>query len=449
MSSLSFDNKKVLILGFSITGIAAAKYLAKNGARCYLSEYSTRENFAPEAVEELEKLGVQLEFGGHSSEFMIGSELAVVSPGIAPDAPVIKKLKEFPIKCISDIELAYMVEGEKMLAITGTNGKTTSTMLASFVLSTKYRAPYCGNIGISPCDFLGTGVDFLVTEVSSAQLEYSPDFAPKIAIYTNFTPDHLNWHGSEEAYFEAKAKMFERMEKNSYAILNYDDKKLVGLSRKLKCKVLFFSLKSRKNAYIKDNAIFYKTLFKGEKIIDINEVPLVGPHNIQNVMGVIIMSKLLGLKNEDIKNAIKAFKAPPHRCEFICECGGTKFYNDSKATNPEAAMVAINSFQGKKVCLIAGGRDKNTSLAGFCEDVKKNIDSVVLLGEAKERFKEALTSSGFVKIIEGTTLEDAIEKAIEQNSDIVLFSPACASFDMFRNYEERGEAFKKYVLSKR
>lgn len=439
------SHKKVLILGYSITGIASAKYLAKLGLDCFLSEYGSLESFDTAALKELTELGVKTEFGGHSNEFILGSEFAIVSPGIAPNAPIIRTLNELKIEYFSDIELAYKKEGEKILAITGTNGKTTTTMLASHVLSKKYKAPYCGNIGVSPCDYIGKGINYYVCEVSSAQLQYSPTFAPNIALYTNFTPDHISWHGSEEEYFRAKAQMFKKMSKEQHAILNYDDKRLVELSKELKCHLHFFSLKSQKDAYFKDGAIFYKD----EKIINIDELSILGPHNIQNVMGVVILAKILQISTKSLINSLRSFRAPAHRCEYVCSTNNISFYNDSKATNPEATIVALRSFKGKRVCLIAGGRDKNTSLDEFCNEVKENIDSVVLLGEAKERFSQALKESGFENIIYGTTLENTIEKAVEQSPEVVLFSPACASFDMFKNYEQRGEAFKEYVLSKR
>lgn len=440
-----WHNKKVLILGFSITGIASAKYLAEQGAKCFLSEYSPLENFDPKQLSDLEKRGVQVEFGGHTNEFVKDSDIAIISPGIAPNAAIVRKLSALGIKYISDIELAFMTEGDKMVAITGTNGKTTTTMLASHVLSAKYNAPYCGNIGISPCDYLGKGTDYLICEVSSAQLEYSPTFAPNIAIYTNFTPDHISWHGSEETYFEAKSSMFRKMGKEQHAIVNYDDKKLVALASELSCQVHYFSLNEVKDAHLKDGAIFYKD----EKIINVDDMQILGPHNIKNAMAVVILAKLLKIDRKTIRDTIKTFKAPSHRCEFVVEKQGIAFYNDSKATNPEATIVALKAFQGKKVCLIAGGRDKNTPLTEFCAEVIKNIDSVILLGEAKERFREELCMHGFSKIDEGTTLEDTIEKAVAQKPNIVLFSPACASFDMFKNYEQRGEAFREYVLSKR
>ena len=339
----------------------------------------------------------------------------------------------------------------KMLVITGTNGKTTTTLLMSHIFSQKFKAPSCGNVGTSPFDCLKENPDYLIAEASSYQLNYSKELAPQIAIFTNLTPDHLAWHEGLEGYFEAKASIFKRMGENSHAVLNFDDEKVKKLANDLKCNVHFFALdKSElaniaKNCYIDNGAIYYGE----EKIIDTKDVPIVGNHNLQNVMCCIIAAKIEGIDTKVISGGIKSFKAPAHRCELIRVLDDTAYYNDSKATNPEASIVAINSFEGKKVVLIAGGRDKNTSLDEFIKSVKNRISKVVLIGEATKRFMEELYNSGYTNIVHAQSLEEAIDLASLDKPDAVLLSPACASFDMFKNYEERGEAFRRYVLSKK
>lgn len=451
-----FKDKKILILGLSITGVSAAKFLTGLGAKCYVSELSEldtkKQTENAQQIKELEDLGVKIEFGSHSKEFIGGSNLVVTSPGIPPDAEIFKILKAENIEFISDVELVHRFlknkNASKILSITGTNGKTTTTMLLSHVLSGDFCAPYCGNVGISPCEFLTpqkNKPDFLICEVSSFQMHYSPTFSPEIAIFTNLTPDHIYFHGSFEEYFNAKAKMFKNMDKSAHAILNLDDTRVADLAKDLKCKIYFFSTKTETDGCIKNNALY----FKNEKIIDIKDVPIVGEHNLQNALCAIIAAKILNMDNEKIAEQIKTFKAPEHRCEFVTEFNGIKFYNDSKATNPEATIVALKSFGGANVCLIAGGRDKNTTLEEFCEVVKKTMKSVILIGEAADRFETELKKSGFNSISRAETLEGAIDLAEGEKPDVVLLSPAAASFDMFKSFEHRGEEFKKYVQSKR
>ena len=444
---------KVLIVGFSVTGVAAARYLS-SFCNVYLTESAQKKDEDSKDIIELEKSGVKLEFGAHSDEFIKGAKFAIISPSIPRDAQILKELEKNNVEYFSDIEYIFRYIKDKakpqMVVVTGTNGKTTTTLLMSHIFSEKYIAPYCGNVGTSPFDCLNNNPDYLIVEASSYQLNYSKELAPKIAVFCNLTPDHLAWHGGIDGYFEAKAAIFKRMDKNSHAILNFDDERVKNLAEKLNCNTHFFALEKSElpciegNCYIENNAIYYGA----EKIIDTKDVPIVGNHNLQNVMGCIIAAKVENIDNKTIVSAIESFKAPAHRCEFIRMLDETAYYNDSKATNPEAAIVAINSFKGKKTVLIAGGRDKNTSLKEFIELVKQRISKVVLIGEATDRFTDELYSSGYTNIVHAQSLEEAIDLASLDKPDVVLLSPACASFDMFKNYEERGEGCRGYVLSK-
>jgi len=441
-----YKNKKVLVLGFSISGIAAAKYLAGVGAKVFLSEYEKREKYDEKEIEALEKIGVKLEFGMHGDEFCEGVDLCVASPSIPLNAPVFNKIK---CEVISDIELAYRVSNVPFVVITGTNGKTTTTALTSHIFSQVYKAPVCGNIGVSPLSLLKEKNDYFICEMSSYQLTRTPTLKPFAASFLTFTPDHLAFHGGLEGYFEAKTSIF-KSHRTDYAVFSAVDEKIAQFAASYTDKKFMFGKEFEKNCcYIKDDAIFFKDENASETcIIALEDIPIVGMHNRQNVMAAIICAKCAKIPNEKIVQGIKTFKAIEHRCEFVLQKEGVSFYNDSKATNPEASMVAIRSFEGKKVSLIAGGRDKNTDLTEFCADVNKCINSVVLIGEATQRFEKELKKSGFKSIIKAETLEDAIEKAAETKPEVVLFSPACASFDMFKNYEERGKAFKDYVSSK-
>lgn len=479
--------EKVLILGLSKSGIAAAKFANKQGYDVFITESKPLDKVKEECksqVEELKNLGIKIECGYHSDEFISGAKFAITSPGIPPKSEIFRRLNEKNTKIISEIEYAYLNTKIPFIAITGTNGKTTTTALVSHILSKNFEAPVCGNIGVPPTSLIEGNHDFLVCEISSYQAQMTEKFKAKIACWTNFTPDHIDWHGGLENYFKAKAKIFLPPQEPEYAVLNAQDSRLKEFAKECK-NVVFFdcdvdaqrtviarsvsdaaihnyvtigchekqsfsrndgTLESvvTQNSYIKDNAIFYGK----EEIISLSDCPLVGHHNYQNIMCGIIIAKLVGMKNEDIRTQIMSFRAPEHRLEKVREMDGITFYNDSKATNPEASIVAIDSFNNVDVALILGGRDKNTDLTEMCHSINKHIKTVLLIGEATERFEENLVKNGFSNIIKEHTMEDAIDKAISLKPDVVLLSPACASFDMFNSYEHRGDVFKKYVLSK-
>lgn len=453
-----FD-KKVLILGLSKSGVAAAKYLNDKGAQCFITEKKPMAEKDAHLVEELNKEGIKTEFEHHSEEFMQDAYLAVTSPGIPPNSELMLKLKEKNINVISEVELAYLETQIPFIAITGTNGKTTTTELTNFILNKEFKAEKCGNIGIPPCSLLkplSTGkeqeTDFYVCEVSSFQLTYSPGFRPQIAVWMNFTPDHIDWHGGLENYFEAKASLFAPEKRPGFAVFNAEDEKLLEFGKNYAGEKFFFGKEFGTNcSYIKDGAIYFKRTPKNieEKIIDLKDIPLVGNHNYQNVMASLICAKLAGVSTEKIAQAIKEFKAPEHRCEFVAEIRGKAVYNDSKATNPEAAIFALKSFEGRSLTLIAGGTDKMTDLTEFCETIKKYVSNVVLLGAAKERFETELRKNGYENIIIAGTFTEGVDKAFDTNSEVILLSPACSSYDMFSGYEERGRVFKDYALSKK
>ena len=441
--------RKILVLGLSKSGISAAKYLNKHGADVYITESRERKDEDNKTIAELELLGIKVEMGSHSDEFIKDSYIAVTSPGIPPEAEIMKRLKDEKISVISEIELAYTQTQKPFVAITGTNGKTTTTALAAHILSKDFKAYPCGNYGVPPCDLLDGDVEIFVCEVSSFQLEYSNAFQPQISIWTNFTPDHISWHGSLENYFKAKAKIFKTPQEPAFSVLNAKDPKLLEISKECGGTVFMFDGEIGENCcYQKNEAIYFKRGGKEEHIIDLKDCPLIGEHNYQNVMCAVIAAKLEGVSNENIKDAIMSFKVPEHRLEKFAQKDGIEFYNDSKATNPEASLVAIRSFNDEDVVLIAGGRDKNTDLKEFDEACKKHIKTIILIGEAADRFEENLKSDGFENIIRESSLQNAVDRAVELKPDVVLLSPACASFDMFSGYEERGKVFKDYVLSR-
>lgn len=446
---MSIRGKKVLVLGLSKSGIAAAKFAKKHGAIVYLSEgkYVDEENMYK--VSDLKSLGINVEYGSHSDEFVDNAELVVSSPGIPPHSEIIKRIVAKNIPVISELELAYRECDIPFIIITGTNGKTTTTALTEHILAKSLKVKACGNIGQPPCNIADENLDYFICEASSYQLAMSPSLKPFISVWTNFTPDHIDWHQGLENYFKAKAKVFLSPQAPKYSVLNAKDEKLLEFSKKAEGEIFMFAGNIGENCcYEDDGKIIYKQNGKAEEIITLKECPLLGEHNYQNIMCAIICAKLTGVPNDLIKSAIMEFKAPAHRLEKIIEKDGITFYNDSKATNPEAAIVAIDSFNNTNVALIAGGRDKNTDLTEFCKSVNAHIKTVVLIGEATERFEQNLRANGFDNIIKEKTMESAIDKCIELKPDVVLLSPACASFDMFNSYEHRGEVFREYVLSR-
>ena len=433
--------EKVLILGLSKSGIAAAEGVNKRGGDVWITEGKEPKPEFADKISELKSKGIHIETNGHTEEFISGASYAITSPGIPPKSDIFKNLAEKNIPIISEIEYAYRNTEIPFIVITGTNGKTTTTALVSHILSKKYSAPVCGNIGVPPTKLIDEKHDFLVCEVSSFQAEMTSKFKAKIACWTNFTPDHIDWHGGLENYFKAKAKLFLGRQAPEYAILNAADLKLNEFAKQINNAVMF---DDDKDCYIKENKIY----FRGEAIISLSDCPLIGHHNYQNIMCGIAIAKLIGMDNSDIRERVMSFRPPEHRLEKVREYGGITFYNDSKATNPEASIVAIDSFNNTNVALILGGRDKNTDLTEMCRSINEHIKTVFLIGEATKRFEENLLKNGFSNIIKEKTMEDAIDKAISLKPDVVLLSPACASFDMFNSYEHRGEVFKKYVLSK-
>lgn len=445
----NWTDKKILIIGLSKSGVSAARYLSKQGAECFITEYKPLKDEDKELIEELKNENIKVETGKHSEEFIENSYIAITSPGVPPRSEIFTRLKEKKIPVIGEIELAYLEASSPFIAITGTNGKTTTTMLTSHILSSEYKAPACGNIGVPPTSLIEENPDYYVCEVSSFQLETAPSFKPQIACFLTFTPDHIDWHGGIDNYFKAKTSLFQDYKQPIYAVFSGADEKIYEFSKNYTGEKFIYAKELDKNCcYIKNNSIYFKRKTE-EEIIKLSEIKLVGEHNYQNTMCAIVVAKLCGISNEHIREQIKSFEPVEHRIEFSGVINGKSFYNDSKATNPEASFVAIKSFEGKKLTLIAGGRDKNTDLTEFCRDyINKYVSTVILIGEAAERFQENMKKNGFDNIILAKSLEEAIDISLTLDNEIVLLSPACASYDMFKSYEHRGEVFKNYVKKK-
>lgn len=442
----------VTVLGLSRSGISAAKYLILQGANCTISEKREPTEEDKETISELEKLGIKVEMGGNKEETLLNSDVIITSPGIPPHADVYKIIKSHKIETFGEIDLAYRETSVPFIAITGTNGKTTTTKLVSEMLDNGgLKAPVCGNIGIPATSLLKEkNLDYFTTEISSYQIATNPSFKPQIAVFLNYTADHIDWHGSEEEYFKAKADLFVKREP-TWAVLNALSFKIAYLKLDMNSEVYFFGREAEdKCVFVKENKILIKDRNKKVfEVINLSEISLKGKHNLENIMAATAVAHIAGIDTEIICNTIKNFSPPEHRIEYVATIDGIEYYNDSKATNTDSAICALKAFENNKVVLIAGGRDKGTDLTEFCNEIKKHANAVILIGEAADRFENALQSSGFKNIYRKNSLEEAIDKAGELKQGHVLLSPACASFDMFKNFEERGLVFKNYVHSKK
>lgn len=444
-------NKKIVILGLSKSGIAAAKYLSKQGAECTISDSKEPSENDLLLIDDLQNLGIKVEMRQHNAKTIEDAYLIVSSPGIPPTAEVYTVAEDNHVQVISEMELAYLETYKPFVAITGTNGKTTTTTLISEILSNAdLCAPACGNIGIPATSLLDEDLDYFVAEISSFQIATSKTFKPQIACYLNYAPDHIYWHGSEEAYRETKASLFLPPHAPVWGVFNAcDETVMVAASKSPSDKWYFGKEMSRQCCYIKDDFIMFKNA-KGEEsqVININEINIFGDHNYQNIMASTIAAKIVGVDDEVIRRTLREFKAPAHRLEFIAKSDGKKYYNDSKATNVDSAVRALEAFNFQSITLIAGGRDKGASLDPFIEAVKKYANNVVLIGEAADYFEEELQKAGYNSIKKASSMEEAIDVASLTDDEVVLLSPACASFDMFNSFEHRGDVFRNYVLQK-
>ncbi len=444
-------NKKIVILGLSKSGIAAAKYLNKQGAECIISDSKDPSEEDLRTIDELHNLGIEVEMHQHNPKTIEDAYLLVSSPGIPPSADVYTMAEDNHIQVISEMELAYLETYKPFIAITGTNGKTTTTKLVSEILcNADLSAPACGNIGIPATSLLYEDVDYFVAEISSFQIATSKTFKPQIACYLNYTADHIYWHGSEEEYKRTKESLFLPPHAPVWAVFNACVEVVMQTAWKSPSDKWYFGKETDSQCcFIKDGFIVFKNS-KGacENLINISEINIFGEHNYQNIMAAVIIAKIIGVEDNIITDTLRKFAPPPHRLEFVAQIGNKKYYNDSKATNVDSAVRGISAFEGKAITLIAGGRDKGASLEPFIEAIKKSVQNVILIGEAADYFEQELAKAGYYNVQKVISLEYAIDVASELEPEIVLLSPACASFDMFSSFEHRGEVFRNYVLQK-
>lgn len=447
-------SQKVLVAGTGKSGIAAAKLLLAMGGEVVL--YDGNDKLDPEKIKENfeEDAKVTIVLGELTRPDLLGVELSIISPGIPLDAPFVPILDEAKIPIWSEIQLAYHVAKGKLIAITGTNGKTTTTALTGAIMKTFFDEVFVvGNIGIPYTDVALDTTDKSVTvaEVSSFQLETIMDFHPNVSAILNITPDHLNRHGTMENYIEVKERVAVNQTEDDCIVLNYDDKVLreFGEKKDLKPKVIFFSSTQtlKEGMYLDGDKMIYAHDGKKEEVLNVKtDMQLLGKHNYENVMAAVAMSIRMGVPMESIRKAVKEFKAVEHRIEFVLERSGVRYYNDSKGTNPDAAIQAIRAMPGPTV-LIAGGYDKHSEYDEWIEEFGDKVKYLVLIGQTRDKIAECARAHGFTDIMYAEDMAEAVRvcAAYANAGDNVLLSPACASWGMFDNYEQRGEIFKECV----
>lgn len=447
---MEFKNKNVLVCGIARSGISSALLLKKLGANVIIQDLKKEDDIEPNNITILKENKIQLYLGKNPDKEIIDNvDLMVVSPGLPLDLDFILYAKQ-KINIISEIELAYTQCKAPIVAITGTNGKTTTTALVGEIINSYKKAFVVGNIGI-PFTEKVLDIkedDIVVAEISSFQLETIKHFCPKVSAVLNITPDHLNRHKTMENYILAKERIFENQTENDFLILNYEDEVCKKMAFKTKSKVLYFSSKTeiQNGVYLKQDNIFINCFGINEKFLNINELKILGEHNIENAMASILMCMAINIPLENIKKALINFNAVEHRIEFVCNKNGVDYFNDSKGTNTDATIKAILAMK-KPINLIIGGYDKGAQFKDLISLFKNRVKKAVLIGEVKEKVAKECDEIGFFNYEFSSTLEEAVEICYKyaKENECVLLSPACASWDMFKDYEERGNLFKKYV----
>jgi UDP-N-acetylmuramoylalanine--D-glutamate ligase len=448
---MDLKNKRVLVVGLGKSGLSAAIFLRGQGARVTVSDTRSAVALSKE-IPTLLEAGIMVESGGHGLLTFRRQDLIVISPGVPMDTPEVKQVIAFGLPVIGELELASRYLQGQVVAITGSNGKTTTTTLVGEIFSDAgVPTQVGGNIGLPVIDLVAKSTPDTVNvlEVSSFQLETVEEFHPKIAVVLNITPDHLDRHGSFDGYVAAKERIFARQNANDYLVLNGDDRVTQMCATRAKSEVFWFSGTKavRRGSFVRDGVVVWVEKEGGttEPVIPVSEIPLKGAHNVENVLAAVCAARLGKIPAESVRASVKSFRAVEHRLELVRKLNEVEYYNDSKATNVDAAMKAVASFPGG-IHLILGGKDKDSDYATMAELLKKRVKIVYTVGSAAEKIERQL--HGVVKIVSAQTIEKAVaeaEKAVAPG-DVVLLSPACSSFDQFENYEHRGRVFRQAVM---
>jgi UDP-N-acetylmuramoylalanine--D-glutamate ligase len=448
---MEIKGKRVLVVGLGKSGIASAQFLAARGARVTVSD-TRSQNELKDQIPALLERGIAIETGGHGERTFRDQDLIVVSPGVPSNVPQLARARAQGIPVIGEIELAARFLRGRIVAITGSNGKTTTTTLCGeLIASSSQRTLVGGNIGTPVILLVDDSTDDAtnVIEVSSFQLETVETFHPNIAVVLNITPDHLDRHGSMESYTAAKARIFEKQTASDFSLLNLDDAGSAGLKSKTKGQICWFTRKreltgAELGTFVRANEIYWRDGKRDEKIMPVSEIPLKGAHNLENVLAAVSVGRICGCDAQSIRNAVKNFKAVEHRLQFITTIAGVEYYNDSKATNVDATIKAIESFSGN-IHLILGGKDKDSDYTLMNHLLRDRVKRVYTIGAAAEKIRSHVQEA--VEVMPSGTLENAVARAHEaaRPGDVVLLAPACSSFDQFENYEHRGRTFRQLV----
>ena len=445
-------DKKIIVAGAGKSGIAATGLLLRNGAKVTLYDGNTDID-----VEELKKTfefneNFDVVLGEMTDEILDGIDLFVISPGISLESPFVEKVKAKGIEIWGEIELAYYFNNGKIAAITGTNGKTTTTTLVGEIFK-NYTEDFLvvGNIGLPFTQFAdSTNINTIIAaEISSFQLETIVDFCPNVSAILNLTPDHLNRHHTFDNYADAKLRIAENQTENEYMIINYDDEETRKRTEKItNVHKVYFSheIVPEEGAFTKDGKIYIRENGEDEYILDVEGIKILGEHNLENVLAAVAIAYYMKVPTEIIRETVYAFKGVEHRIEFVREVKGIKYYNDSKGTNPDAAIKAVKAMDSTTF-LIGGGYDKESDYDEWVETFPGVVKKLVLMGATADKIEKCCKAHGFNEIVKVESLKDAVEYCYEhaKPGDNVLLSPACASWDMFKSYEERGTLFKVYV----
>jgi len=451
---MELKGKKVLVVGLGKSGLAAALFLRRHGAQVTVSDVRSAEALAKDIPALLDE-GIMVETGGHGLLTFRRQDLIVVSPGVPLNTPELAQVRSFGLPVIGELELAARFLKGRTLAITGSNGKTTTTALVGEILQAAgMHTLVGGNIGVPVISLAEQSTDetWSVLEVSSFQLESTQRFHPSIAIILNITADHLDRHGSFENYALAKERIFAAQDEHDFVVLNADNARAAQAAARSFAKVYFFSIEHSvlRGAWVEDGYVVYRPGKDDpiEKVMPLSGIPLKGAHNVENVLAAVCGARLAGATTAQIRTAIEGFKAVEHRLEFVAKVNGIDFYNDSKATNVDATAKAVASFS-HGVHLIMGGKDKGSDYAQLAQLLRARVRAIYTIGSAAAKIESQLR--GVVSVQSCETLDNAVSAAASaaRPGEVVLLAPACSSYDQFENYEQRGRAFKELVSERR
>jgi UDP-N-acetylmuramoylalanine--D-glutamate ligase len=451
MSRLTLEakNKNVTVLGLARSGVAAANLLYNHGVKVKISDIKPREKLN-KFITQLASLRIEVSTSANQVKDVESADLVIISPGVPSDIPAILEAKKRNIPVISEVELAYQFSESPWIAITGSNGKTTTTTLIGELLKANWPAPVevAGNIGFALCNAVQNvpKEGLIISEISSFQLETISTFKPFVSLLLNLTPNHLDRYPDFESYAQAKVRIFEFQDETDFAVLNADDQESQKYTEHITGKKIFFSKQKEltQGIFVKNGSIIVRFGQKDEPVIAVNELSIPGEHNLENALAAVSVAVCCGIDPGKLAPVLRSFKGVEHRLEFIRELNGVKYYNDSKATTVVAVITALKSLP-KPIILIAGGKDKGSDYIPLRELLSKKVKQLILIGEARDKMLTAFMGS--CPIVEAKTMQAAIETAYQsaESGDNVILSPACSSYDMFTDFEERGRVFKQLV----